>query len=1615
MGWQSIRGFTALIALLCVALIGCAEETATENRGGPETNASGTASPVSDREFGLLRYASDPEALTPTLCLVFSEALDPAVDYRPYLGIDRQVALSVDRQRLCVGGLSYGETVALTVREGLPAADGDELSADENLTLTFEDRPARVGFSGNGIILPRIKAEGLAIETVNVDEIEIAISRVTDRALVFRSLTEGFESLSGRYTYTPFDEEPGSVGSPVYEGRLATPGDTNETVTTVFPIMEAIGTLEPGAYFVTLEDAEARARGERQPAQAARWVIVTDLAFTAYRGADGLTTTVRSLDTAQPQSRIEVQLVAQSNEILATARTGSDGRVSFDAPLLRGEGGDRPHMLMAYGPDNDFAVLDLTRAPVDLTNQPIGGRSRPKGAEAFVYLDRGIYRPGEDVHVGTLLRDAAGMAISDRPGTVTLYRPNGLIHEEIRFERLSEAGGDSFTFAIPRAGPRGRWRIEVSADGLGSVGGESFVVEDFVPQRIDLTLSADTETPIRPSETRAISASVRFLYGAPGAGLPVSGTARVQPQPNPFPQFEGFSFGRHDEQFSEYMIDLAETAADGDGNATLPLEIGTRGTQSSLPLRARVVIRAEEPGGRAVADDIRIPYRPRDLYVGLSPAFDGAASQDAENVFRVMSVDTTGTPIEATLDWTLVRRDYNYDWYRTEGGDWQWRRDERVVPIETGRVSPTSETPGEITLPALDWGDYSLLVRNNDTIIASSGFWVGWGGRTSDGVEAPDEVRVSGPETPPSIGDEATITLRAPYGGEAEIVVATDRVLETRHISLPEGGGAIDLPVTEDWGAGAYILASVYTPRDVDTQPRPRRAVGVAYVPTDIKDRSMALSLETPDVLRPNQTVEIDLNVETAPSGETVYATVAAVDEGILLLTGFESPDADTAFFGKPALDIALYDDYGRLLDPNQGAAAALRGGGDQIGGAGLSVVPTKTVALYSGVIDVGRDGRASVPLDLPDFNGKLRLMAVVWSQSGVGDASRPVTVRDPVPAELILPRFLAPGDTALATATLDNIEGPPGRYTVGVNADGPVDVTDVPAGPDLERGERWDERVALKADTAGVAALTLDVTGPGGFTAASEYPIEVRGAHWPLTQVQKVTLAPGEAFTPTSEFLDPFTEGTGYLQISLASTPIDTAALYKSLADYPFACTEQLVSQALPLLYAGSLGQQAQGATATSQQPSVQTAVETLLSRQGNNGAFGLWRVGDNDASPWIGAYAADFLLRAEAAGVAVPNQAKTRALDALLPVAAGELYRAYGYQTSIGNPRYTEDTQQRLTFRSAAYANYVLARAGRADVSRVRYMHDAQLDEMASPLARAHLGGALAAIGDKGRARSAFQAAIDALGYTNRGDWYQTPRRDLAGVLALAIEAGETDIAAPLLDRVSRTLPEPQRLTTQEKAFLILAAQAFTGGDGELDYTYAGTPSAGLSYAFNDVTLPEAQAFENAGSTPLYLTAMATGTPASAPPAASEGIIVEKTILTPNGQPADLSGLSQGQRLIVSLTLAPAREARAAYALVDLLPAGFEIETVLQRADGAPDGPYAFLGELSSANITEKRDDRFVAAIETRASEPGRFAYVVRAVTPGSFTLPGAVGEDMYAPTVFGRTASGQITIAP
>ncbi|HRD28921.1 MAG TPA: alpha-2-macroglobulin, partial [Caulobacter sp.] len=1309
--------------------------------------------------FAVWKTRLDTSKADPLACIEMTRPLDPGKAYADYVLVSPDLggtpAVSVNqknRAELCIGGLGLTER-RVTLLKGLPGAGGQTLAANADVDFTFGEKPPYVGFAGDGVILPREDADGVGIETVNVTRLSIEVWRVADRNLVRTSISAPDPTGEGDWPGDYGDDSPNDEGRVVWKGDVAVRGGAGERVTTVFPLGAVLKDMQPGGYVIKARDASSRPTAADdqdeesegvQPAQARRWIVFTDMAMIAYDGAESLDVVVRSLKSARVLPGTRVALVAKNGETLADARTDSAGRVRFLRPLLEGDGALHPRMVMAYGAQGDLAVLDLDRSPVDLSKQGMGGRNAPAAdddetggrvadseIDGFLYADRGIYRPGETVHLSALIRDLQSRAVKDRKGVLIIRRPSGVEFKRVAFDR-APTGAVTADVVLPRSAPRGRWKASLEIEGVKAAAGEmAFSVEDFAPQRLAVSTEGRETTPLAAGETRQVSVMARFLYGAAGAGLQTQGEARIMADPNPFPAFKGYEWGDQQTTFAEKFIELGSSVTDGEGRAVLSVAASEAG-DTTAPLKATVTASVFEPGGRPVRESLFLKVRTRPVYLGVKvEQTDAAGGSAAPVTLDFIAVNAQGERIAAPgASYTLIAENWDYDWFQQDGR-WQWRRTSRDVVVQKGALNIGAGGAARIAR-RLGWGDYRVVVEGPGGAKSVIRFAAGWGAPAKD-AEAPDFVRISAGTGVHAQGDSVTLTIKAPYAGEAQVAVATDRVIDFKTFSVGPNGGSVTLKTDAAWGGGAYVLVSVIQPRDPAATPKPRRALGLMYVPLDPKGRKLAVELGTPVKLNSRAPVEVPVTVRGLGLGQRARVTVAAVDEGILRLTRFDAPDPVKWYFGKRALTLDYRDDYGRLLDPNLGAPANVNFGADQLGGEGLTVTPIKSVALWSGVVETGLDGKARIKLPAADFNGELRVMAVAWTDEAVGSAAKAMTVREAVIADLNLPRFLAPGDRPFATLELHNVEGAAGGYTAETSSSGGVVMTFRKLFQ-LALGQRVAERIPFLAPTrSGVGKVGFKVAGPN-FSTAKDYPIQTRLGWSPITRTTVELQRPGEAFTPPAQLLSGLAAGDVSLQVSYSPfRGFDPAPIAVALSRYPYGCTEQVVSVAYPLLFAREL---AADPKKRSSSAALNDAVGRLLDRQTLDGAFGLWRVGDGEADAWLGAYATDFLWEARLRGAPVPEAAMERALGAMRQISRPEGWASVSYRLEYPESWYRNEAEskkatERMRSRASAYALYVLAKAGRGDLARLRWWHDVHMKDDDSPLARAQVGAGLALMG--------------------------------------------------------------------------------------------------------------------------------------------------------------------------------------------------------------------------------------------------------------------------------------------
>ncbi|HMN36891.1 MAG TPA: alpha-2-macroglobulin [Hyphomicrobium sp.] len=1594
--------------------------------------------------FRMTDYKADNETTPPRLCLEFSEDLTHTQgDVSKFVSVDGKDPQNLvqEGKQLCIEGLKHGERYQVQLRAGLPSAVGENFTKTADLAVYIPDRSPFVRFTGKSYVLPSRGQQGIPAVTTNTGKIDVEVYRIGDRSLATLLQSGDFQrQLSSWEVETIRDR----TGIKVYAGSMDIASKLNEEVTTAIPVTDATGKLEPGAYVMVAKPAEKTKNDDNRATQ---WFIVSDLGLTAFSGSDGVHAFVRSIADASPVSGSTVKLVARNNEVLASATTDGKGYAKFDAAVARGEGGVAPAVLVAEKGEGQYAFLDLTANAFDLSDRGVKGRDAPGPIDAYVYTERGVYRGGEEVAISALVRDAKGKS-SPVPTTLVVQRPDGVEHA--RFVLNDQGlGGRSHILQLAKTAMTGTWRLWLHTDPQqAAIAERAFLVEDFVPERLDMTLSSASES-LSPEEQGTINVAGRYLYGPPAAELGLEGEIVVKPSGKDAPGFSGYSFGQADEFVNAVRSALpANLVTDADGKAAIAVMLPAI-PKTDKPLEAQLIVKLREQGGRTIERTLTIPVDMKSKRIGIKPSFQGAMAPEDETVsFDVAIAGKDGKPAaEKGLTWTLTRLDTNWQWYRRDG-NWTYEAVTLKRRIAIGTLDTAADAPANIS-QKLPWGRYRLDVASADPNGPASSFLFSSGWYTSgDAVDSPEQLELALDKDAYRAGETAKLRVASKLGGKALIAVLGSGVHLIKEAEIAKGGGEVDVPVSEGWGPGAYVTAIVYRSMDEGAKRMPGRAIGVRWLALDQADNELKVGMTLPGKIKSAAKLTVPVKVEGLQPGQDARITVAAVDLGVLNLTRFESPAPEKWFNAQSKLAYEIRDFYGRLIDGMRAERGKLRSGGDASGPVMQGNPTVETVlSLYSGIVKVRDDGTADVEFELPDFNGTVRVMAVAWTADKVGHAAGDVIVRDAVALTVAAPRFLTLGDQVQLGFDVHNIEGAEGTYKISLaqkqgdlSAERLIVLEERDAV--LKTGAKTFQKIAFSPKDVGPITLKASVTGPGEIALKREMTFEVLP---PAADIKRTTISSLKAetgkLTVNSDLVRDLIASRTRVNISAGpAARFDVPTLLTQLDRYPYGCAEQTVSRALPLVYANSVASQMGLTEDKALRERVQGAIDRVFEMQDSSGAFGVW--GPSSGDLWLTGYVMDFLTRAKEAGYAVKAQGFSNGLDRLQNFLA-----------------YAEDFQSGGEDR--AYALYVLARNARAPIGELRYYADERIERFSTPLAKAQVGAALSMMGDKERAERAFASALAQMNATApdtgyRAD-YGSMLRDGAALVTLAAETGIAKAQTPRLANVVAKAYETRSYTsTQEQTWMLLAAKALNDEAKGAKLSIDGAPVSGplvRSLTADELRDHPVTVFNN-GDAPVDAVVTVIGAALTPEPAVSKGFQIERKAYRLDGKPVDMASLAGGKtsvkqndRFVMVLKIT-SQEAGGRVLVADRLPAGLEIENPRLVESGSIKG-LDFVKSATAPEHTEFRDDRFVAAFnfsnvsasgaqdngdskaegdESASSEgdsssktqpenepavSATLAYIVRAVTPGTFVHPAATVEDMYRPERYARTDAGTLSV--
>ncbi|MGY0504360.1 alpha-2-macroglobulin family protein [Luteimonas sp. e5] len=1621
-----VRFASFVLLLMLAALAGCGGRNGVPALSGEPIKAEGERV----QGFTLLRAWPETRQGQVVLSLEFSQPLAPTQDFdqlirfKDRLTNDGGWVLADDgegrtlRYQFVEPDTEY--TLLLSGR--LAAADGRLLGKDREENVYSGDMQPSVGFASQGSVLPARDSRGLPVVALNVSEVDVEFFRIGEKQLpaFFASYrrpgNRSVWNLGSDYS----DSGIGKFGESVYANRFLLEGKRNQRAVSYLPIHDIKELREPGLYFAVMK--RAGSFGDEFPTT---FFTVSDIGLHARAYRERMFVHTASLADGSAIGGVELRVLDGKGNAVLAARTDSRGSALMPYAL------DAAHVLVASKGGN-VSLLPFNQPALDLSEFDVGGRGQ--GAfEVFPWSGRDLYRPGESVRISALLRDADGKPLAAagegaQPLFVRFLQPDGKTFLDTRMDS-GALGYHVLVREIPVDAPTGEWSIEFRLDpeSKDAVQGMKLHIEEFLPERMRLELDT-ARADARFGEPLALRVTGRYLYGAPAADNRFSASVQYRVEQHPLPKLSGWYFGDPTLKLPDTEEEVIDARLDADGRLSQDIAL-PEGLEASSPVSVNVRGSLYESGGRSVDRQLQRVLWPAPALVGVRPLFDLEDGSEAnqEIGFEIQRFARDGQPQpQAGLQLKLVREHRDYHWSHDEESGWNYRYTSRFETVAE-RMLDAGASPAKVSLP-VEWGEYRLEVFDPSTKLTTRlPFRAGWSWSDDNrGLDArPDKVKLALDKTAYAAGDKLKVTVTPPTAGKGLLIVESDQLLHVQPIDA-RPGSTFTIPVTAEWERhDVYITALVFRGGSARSQVTPARAVGEVHVPMGRAARRVAVGLVAPELARPQTRVPVSVAVPEL-AGEEAYVVLSAVDVGITNITEYPVPDPWRWFFAQRRLGVDAWDVYGRVIESFEGGMARLRYGGDAEASkparALRPVAHLRMADLHAGPLRLDAKGQARIMLELPDFNGSLRLSAVVYAAERYGARAREMTVRAPLVVEAGMPRVLAPGDASQVSIDLTNFTGRRGEFRVSIATQGPLQASGAAQSVSLDQGARRSVSFPVSA-TAGHAVGKVIVTAEGGGQRLRrEYELPVRAA-WPAVLRQRNASASGGAslrFDPAlAEGLMPGSVDARMVVGVLP--PLPFAASLQGALEYPYGCTEQTVSRGYAALQLDAATAQALGVKPLAdaeRRRYMEGSFGRLASMQSASGAFTQWAGPDSRSSPFLTAYTAEFLLDAREAGFAIPESMLQKSLERmsedLLSGGAGNFYQ------------YDREERDHMRFAYHAYAGYVLARLNRAPLGVLRTLYDNRRGESLTGLPLVRLGIALQLQGDRARAQKAIAEGL-AKPYPDKR-WfsdYGSAIRDQAMMLAILRERGITRSGEEArFSRLGELIDQRRAqggwlwLSTQEQNALARMGKALLDGeDGRVSGHWrfgserdAVAPRVSTARRFDLAALRAGDGFDiAAGDGRFHVSYEVAGVPMQAPAGNNPDLEVTRRYFRTDGREWNADTLKEGDALLVMVEIRSKVQMPNAL-LTELLPAGLEVENLnlgdnRTWADVAIDGvSLNERGRAAQIEHEEFRDDRYVAALRVPPGDRARVFYLVRAVSPGRFAVPPPLVEDMYRPTLRG-----------
>lgn len=1331
-------------------------------------------------------------------------------------------------------------------------------------------------------------------------------------------------------------------------------------------------------------------------------VLASNLGVIAKRNARGkLWVAVTDILSTQPVKGAQVQVYNYQLQPLGRGTTDAEGWVEIDVKgvpfvLVAEKEGQKTYLRVVDGEEQSMSRFD------------VGGKETEKGLKGYIYGERGVWRPGDTLYIGFMLEDREQRIPAQHPVVLEVYDAQG----KFAGRQVSTGSkGRLYTFRVPTAenAPTGFWNAYVKVGGAAFH--KSLRVETIKPNRLKIGLNLDGgSTQLRPGK-KPVGISASWLTGAASPGLKTKVELSLSKVSTQFKGYEGYEFNNPVSSFSSTRNEVFVGSLDAAGRVSFVVDL-PKASDAPGMLNATLSTRVLEPGGDASVHLQTLPFSPFESYVGirLEEGKDGYLETDVNHLFPIVVLDGRGRLVDgADLEYSIYRMDWDWWWDNGSESLGVYMNSSSAVPLKRGELRTRggkAEIGFKVNYP--DWGRYFIYVKNRDSGHATGGtVLVDWpSSRGRAGRTNPDAVKMltfSLDKKNYRPGERAVAYIPSAAGGRALVTIENgSTVLKRDWVELKEGSDATyTFEVTPEMCPNAYLHISLLQPHAQTVNDLPIRMYGVVPVSVVNEESRLHPQIALPEVLRPEENFSV---VVSERKGRAMTYTLAIVDEGLLDLTNFKTPDPWQHFNAKEALGIRTWDMFDYVPGARAGQYGFLfsTGGDTELKQAEAKAIRFKPVVKFLGPFTLDKGKKQTHNLKLPLYVGSVRVMVVAQGESAHGAAEKAVPVRTPLMLLSSLPRVLSTNEEITVTSNVFAMESQVKNVTVTMQTKGGGVAIDGAPTATVSFAKPGDDRVFFKLRTGnetGKAVIRLVAKG-GGREVKEEFEIEVRNPNPVVTLCESLWLKGGEKGELAYDIREASAQNRVSLEVSRIPS-VDFARRFDFLHRYTHDCTEQITSKALPALFASdlkTLDKQEQEQMKTN----VQTGMERLYSRQLINGGFAYWP-GMQQADEWVSSYAGMFLTLAKEKGYAVR-------FDVVERWVRYQRVAAQNWQYPSATEPLWRKEQACL---QQAFRLYTLALAGASEIGAMNRLKE----QRSLPLqARWRLAAAYTLAGkNKVAEELIFKLPTEGSTYAGVNAVYGSPLRDEALILETLVLMKRYGDALRLADGVARRLSQETLFETQSTAFALVAMGRLAGEQkGAMDFTWTlndrNQEPVKTAKALFETRLPAQTggrlAFHNRGEGSLHVNLVVqTCLDTDTLPAMNRGLQLEVKYLDALGNFIDPSTLKQGSdfSLWVKVTNTDATTGYTHLALTQLLPSGWEVYN--ERLMGAStQGTYTY---------RDIRDDRVLTYFGLGSGEFKVFTLRLQASYLGDYVLPAIQCESMYDTHILARTRAARTRV--